>query len=220
MLLMSLKDMCLRTVPMLDFNELTSSATIFCVLGRGFGLFGTTAPALRVRSVKKESRSEANLRRASSKSASLRNELPVLAPFVLEAALMVRLLLLLWGSAAFEEAGSKVEDRKESRASSPVLGNWTEFLFETAGEVPVDRLPSSTSASASSSMVSVTGGAGDRDALYSSPSFEYMSRISEPSTPAIQKNSANGAEEGVSTVSAGAIAGGFQGLLGAGSKYV
>lgn len=94
MLFISRKDMWRRTLPKPDFNPDTSSATIFCVFGcdfcRGFGRSGTIAPALTVRSARKESRSEANLCKALSKSTSFKNE-GVSGGI----ALMVTLLLLL-----------------------------------------------------------------------------------------------------------------------------
>lgn len=65
-------------LPTPDFKPALSSLIILCVFGLGLGRLGTTAPALRVRSDRNESRSEANFRNALSKSASFR----VLLPFV------------------------------------------------------------------------------------------------------------------------------------------
>ena len=77
-LVMSRKDILRLTLPMLGFNTLLSSVTIFCVLGRGLGFGGTTAPALKVRSERNESLSDANLRNAFSKSMSLRPPVPLI----------------------------------------------------------------------------------------------------------------------------------------------
>ena len=77
-------------LPTPDFSIAASSPTIFCVLGRAFGRLGTTAPAPKLRSVRKESRSVANFRSALSKSISLRGPVPLIwIP------LIVVLLLLL-----------------------------------------------------------------------------------------------------------------------------
>ena len=89
-LVISLKEILRLTLPMLGFSTLLSSLTIFCVLGRGLGFGGTTAPALKVRSERNESLSDANLRKAFSKSTSLSP--PVL---LIWTALIVALLLLL-----------------------------------------------------------------------------------------------------------------------------
>ena len=90
MLVMSLKEIFRRKLPTPDFEIVDSSATIFWVLARGFGRLGTTAPALRVKSDRKESLSEANFRRAFSKSASFSGP----DPFT-RMPLIVALLLLL-----------------------------------------------------------------------------------------------------------------------------
>lgn len=76
-LLMSRNEILRLMLPTPDLDTVASSATILCVLGLGFGLFGTTAPALKVRSDRNESLSEANFRRAFSKSTSFK----VLVPF-------------------------------------------------------------------------------------------------------------------------------------------
>lgn len=84
-------DIRLRMLPTPDDLVFAiSSPSIFCVLGRGFGRFcGVAVPALNCISSRKLSRSDANLRRAFSKSASLRPDPPMLVP------LIVALLLLL-----------------------------------------------------------------------------------------------------------------------------
>lgn len=80
MLFMSRKDMWRRTLPMPDFNGFVevgrccSSAAGFCGRGRGRGRGCVMAPALKLRSDRKDSRSEANFIRALSKSKS---ELPL-----------------------------------------------------------------------------------------------------------------------------------------------
>jgi len=76
-LLISLNEILRLMLPTPDLDTVASSATILCVLGLGFDRFGTTAPALNVRSERNESLSEANFRRAFSKSTSFR----VLVPF-------------------------------------------------------------------------------------------------------------------------------------------
>lgn len=79
MLFKSRKDMCRRTLPILDLSKLPvggggSSETIFWVRTRDRGrVFGVMAPALKLRSVKKVSRSDVNLSSAWSKSKSSEN---------------------------------------------------------------------------------------------------------------------------------------------------
>lgn len=68
MLLMSRNEIRRLMLPTPDLRVKVSSLTIFCVFGRALGRFGMIAPALRVKSSKKESRSEANFRSALSKS--------------------------------------------------------------------------------------------------------------------------------------------------------
>lgn len=96
-LLISLKLMCLLTLPMLDFKPDgagVSSPLIFCVFGRCLLLFDVViAPALRFRSERKESLSMAKLRKASSKSTSSRKD--GVAPGSCGIARIVALLLLL-----------------------------------------------------------------------------------------------------------------------------
>ena len=112
-LLMSRKDMRRLMLPTPDFKPALSSLTILCVFGRGLGRLATTAPALRVRSDRNESRSDANFRNALSKSASF----SVLVPLIW-IALMVVLLLLL--SVPFL-SGVGENDEIDSRASSDSL---------------------------------------------------------------------------------------------------
>ena len=108
---MSRNDIRRRILPTPDFKPApTSSPTIRCVFGRGFNRLGTTAPALKERSDKNESRSKANFRRALSKSTSL-------SPLVefTRTALIVALLLLL--SVPFF-SGEGENDEIDKRASS------------------------------------------------------------------------------------------------------
>ena len=70
-LLMSRKDKRRLMLPTPDLRPLGSSLVIRLVFGRGFNLVGVIAPALSVKSERNESRSDANLRRALSKSTSL-----------------------------------------------------------------------------------------------------------------------------------------------------
>lgn len=96
MLLISRKDICLRTLPMPDFSGFVeaglSSDTILCVRGLGFGRAGMTAPALRDKSDRKDSLSDANLSNALSKSNSVKGVEALLGD---EATLIVMLLRLL-----------------------------------------------------------------------------------------------------------------------------
>ena len=110
MLLMSLNDILRLILPTPDLEMGGSSPTIFCVLGRGLGRFGSTAPALRDRSERNESLSLANFLSAFSKSASFRDALPFACT-----PLIVTLLLLL--SVPFLSAIDLI-DWIESRASS------------------------------------------------------------------------------------------------------
>ena len=87
---MSRNEIRRRILPTPDFSAEASSLTIFWVFGRGLGLFGTTAPALSVRSVRKESLSVANFFNALSKSTSFRAPVPLICM-----PLIVTLLLLL-----------------------------------------------------------------------------------------------------------------------------
>ena len=70
-LFISRKEIRLRILPTPDLRPAASSLTILCVFGLAFGLLGITAPALRVKSDKNESRWEANFFKAFSKSVSL-----------------------------------------------------------------------------------------------------------------------------------------------------
>ena len=67
----SRNEMRRRMLPIPDLRPETSSLTMRCGLALGFGFSLTTAPALRVKSFTKVSRSLANFRSALSKSASL-----------------------------------------------------------------------------------------------------------------------------------------------------
>lgn len=109
-LLMSRNDMRRLMLPTPDFKPAFSSLMIFCVFGRGFGRLGITAPAVRVRSAKNESLSEANLRNAFSKSTSFSTLVPLTW-----VALIVVLLLLL--SVPFLSRLGE-NDEIDSRASS------------------------------------------------------------------------------------------------------
>lgn len=106
---MSRNDILRLILPTPDFSPLPSSLTIRCVFGRGLGRLGTTAPALRLRSDRKDSLSEANFLSAFSKSTSLS---PRAVPLIWEA-LMVALLRLLF--VLFFETVAK--DWPERRAS-------------------------------------------------------------------------------------------------------
>lgn len=107
---MSLKETRRRMLPSPDLRAEASSLTILWVLGLGFGRFGTIAPALKVRSERNESLSEANFRNALSKSWSFSTPLPAICiPFI------VALLLLL--SVPFLSGVEEIE-AMERRASS------------------------------------------------------------------------------------------------------
>ena len=113
MLFMSLNDIRRLMLPTLAFRPVLSSPNIFWVFSRGFGRLGTTAPALRVKSAKNDSRSEANFRSAFSKSASLRLPVPLSCT-----PLTVTLLLLLSVPLC---SGDREIEAIESRASSESL---------------------------------------------------------------------------------------------------
>lgn len=98
-------------LPTPDLRPAASSLTIFCVLGRALGLLGTTAPALRVRSDKNESRWEANFFRAFSKSVSFSRRL---VPLIWGPLIVVLLRLL---SVPFL-SGERDKDVIDRRASS------------------------------------------------------------------------------------------------------
>lgn len=210
MLLISRKDICLRTLPIPDFKGFTcgtvSSEVILCVRGLGLGRAGVIAPALKLRSDRKDSLSEANFSSALSKSKSPRKEV-LLGD---ELPLIVTLLRLL--CVPFE---SDPVDRIDIRASLESFDKrCTEFRLPFCesglGESANMTEAVSSSASASSSIVSVREGPGALVLckwLYSSPSFKKASSISDPSTPAIQKKSARGAVDvsgvevrGISTI--------------------
>lgn len=110
-LFISLKEMRRLMLPIPDFNSELSSLMILCVFGRGFGRLGITAPALRVRSVKNESRCDANFFSAFSKSVSLS---PPPVPLTCIALIVVLLLLL---SVPFL-SGERDRDDMDKRASS------------------------------------------------------------------------------------------------------
>ena len=179
MLFISRIAMCRRTLPIPERSRLPpealSSETIFWVRRRDLGReLGVMAPALRLRSDKKDSLSEANFNNALSKSkfpASSRNEefrgevgppAPPLFPPLL-APLIVMLLRLLLEPLAF---GSESPERNDKR--------WTEVRF-SVDEPGLERLSRrgswASSASASSSIVSAMAGPGEVAllALYSSP---------------------------------------------------
>lgn len=115
MLFISLKDMCLRTLPIPDFRGFVcgncSSEMILCVLGLGFGRVFVMAPALRLRSDRKVSLSDANFSSALSKSKSPRNEV-LFGDAAPPAPLIVMLLRLLW-----DPFGSDPDDRIDIDAS-------------------------------------------------------------------------------------------------------
>lgn len=116
MLFISRKAMCRRTLPMPDRNKFplgegVSSETIFCVRTRDRGrVFGVIAPALKLKSVRKDSRSLANLYNAESKSKSSENRVEARrgdeAPLTV---ILLRLLLVL--PFVHSEALEKVESR-------------------------------------------------------------------------------------------------------------
>lgn len=167
MLLISRNDMRRLILPTPDFKPAFSSLMILCVLGRSFGRLGITAPALRVRSAKNESLSEANFRNAFSKSTSFSAPVPLTG-----VALIVVLLLLL--SVPFL-SGVGENDEIDNRASSESRDRrWYEFrLAFRAVESRFDGR-SSTSASLSSSMVCSTGAWGVL-LLANSSSFPHRS---------------------------------------------
>lgn len=164
---MSRNDMRRLIVPTPDFKPAFSSLIILCVFGRGFGRLGITAPALRVRSAKNESLSEANLRNAFSKSTSFNRPAPLIW-----GALIVVLLRLL--SVPFR-SGVGANDEIDSRASSESRDRrWYEFrlAFRSVEGSRFDG-GSSTSANLSSSMVCSTGAGGAL--LMHSSSFPHRS---------------------------------------------
>ena len=149
--------MRLRILPTPDLRPAASSLTIFCVFGLALGLLGTTAPALRVRSDRNESRWEANFFRAFSKSVSLSRRLWPLTwgPLIV---VLLRLLSVPFLS------GERDKDVIDKRASSErVDRRWYEFLLAFLG-VESLRFGESPSASAalSSSIVGSTGAVGAR----------------------------------------------------------
>jgi hypothetical protein len=75
-----------------------SSATILCVRGLGFGRAGTTAPALRVKSDRKDSLSDANLNNALSKSNSPEGVDDLLGDEVAFIVMLLRLLFVPFDS--------------------------------------------------------------------------------------------------------------------------
>lgn len=193
MLLMSRNDMRRLIVPTPDFKPAFSSLMILCVFGRSFGRLGITAPALRVRSAKNESLSEANFRNAFSKSTSFSAPVPLTG-----VALIVVLLLLL--SVPFL-SGVGENDEIDSRASSESRDRrWYEFrlAFRAVEESRFDG--GSSSANLSSSMVCSTGACGVL--LANSSSFPH--RSCWLSMPDMKNHSASGADE-VSGTGMGAI---------------
>lgn len=115
MLFISLKDICLRTLPIPDFRGFDcgtcSSEMILCVLGLGFGRVDVMAPAVRLRSVRNVSLSDANFNSALSKSKSPRKDV-LFGDAVPPAPLIVMLLRLL-----FDPFGSDPDDRIDMDAS-------------------------------------------------------------------------------------------------------
>lgn len=179
MLLMSRNDMRRLRLPTPDFRTALSSPIILCVFGRGFGRLGITAPALRVRSAKKESLSEANLRNAFSKSTSFSAPVPLTwDPLIV---VLLRLLSVPFLS------GMGENDEIDSRASSESRDRrWYEFRLVFRG-VEASRFDggSSASASLSSSMVCSTGACGAL--LANSSSFPHRSCwLSMPSDELVQ----------------------------------
>ena len=153
-LFISRKEIRLRMLPTPDLRPAASSLTIFCVLGRALGLLGNTAPALRVKSDRKESRWEANFFKAFSKSVSLsRRPLPLIwDPLIV---VLLRLLSVPFLS------GERDKDVIDKRASSERLDSrWYEFLLAFLFVAPF-RSPSA-SAALSSSIVGSTGAVGAR----------------------------------------------------------
>ena len=116
-LFMSLNEIRRLMLPTPDLSPVLSSLIIFCVFGRGLGRLGITAPALKVRSDKNESRCAANFCSACSKSVSLSPPLVPLVPLICIALIVVLLLLLsvpLW-------SGEKLSEDIDKRASSERL---------------------------------------------------------------------------------------------------
>lgn len=173
-------------LPTPDFMPPPSSLlTILWVFGRAFGRLGTTAPALRVRSVKKESLSVANFRNALSKSTSLRLD----AVPLIWIPLMVVLLLLL---SLPLRSGERVIEAIESLASSDSRDRrWYEFLLTGRGVAGMEFRPSfSDSDVLSSSIVCSTGGCGDS---WASSSVLLLPHLScSLSTPMRYQHAASG----------------------------
>jgi hypothetical protein len=147
MLDISRKDICRRTLPIPDFNGLVdaglSSAMIFCVRGRGFGRAGVIAPALRLRSDRKDSLSEANLSKALSKSKSVDEGVgDLLGEGAALIVMLLRLLLVPFGST----------DRIDKRASADNLDRRLEesrLLFLESPCASVIELRSSSGSASS-----------------------------------------------------------------------
>lgn len=163
MLFMSRNDIRRRMLPTPDLRPPPSSLfTILWVFGLALGRFGTTAPALRVKSVKKDSLSVANFRNALSKSTSLRL---VVVPLICMP-LMVVLLLLL---SVPLRSGEREMEAIESLASSDNRDKrWYEFLLTwrgVAGMISWFSYPDSDVLS--SSIVCSTGGCGESWAVSS-----------------------------------------------------
>ncbi len=154
-LFISRKEIRLRMLPTPDLRLIGSSLTILCVFGRALGLLGTTAPALRVKSDRNESRWEANFFKAFSKSVSLSRR-PL--PLIWEPLIVVLLRLL---SVPFL-SGERDKDVMDKRASSERFDRrWYEFLLDFLGVAPFRSGESpSASAALSSSIVGSTGAVG------------------------------------------------------------
>ena len=170
-LFMSLNEIRRLMLPTPDLRPVTSSLIIFCVFGRGFGRLGSTAPAVKVRSDKNESRCAANFCRACSKSVSLS---PPWVPLICIALIVVLLLLLSVPLCS----GEKVSEDIDKRASSERLERrWYEFRLGFLGVVGGPSF--SASAAASSSIVCSTGAGG----VFSIGSSSLPHRSCELSTP-------------------------------------
>lgn len=118
---MSLNEIRRRRLP----PDLRSSFTIFCVFGRAFGRLGMTAPALKDKSIKKDSLWEANFFKAFSKSVSFKPP-PAPVPFTCNA-LIVMLLRLL--AVPFVLGDSCKVDIDRRASSERLESRWYEFLL-------------------------------------------------------------------------------------------
>ena len=159
MLPMSLNDILRLMLPTPDLETVASSATILCVLGLGFGRFGITAPALNERSERNESLSEANFRRALSKSTSFKG----FVPFTWTPLIVTLLLLLSEPCFSCKDFMDWMDSRASSDRRDRRLYEFPLTCRIVDGEAEDASAPaSSASATLSSSMVGSAGACCER----------------------------------------------------------